>query len=297
MKNNSKTEKIPVAVIGTGNIGSDLLIKIMRSPYLTCALFTGKNSDSPGIARAKAMGIPTSSDSIEAIQRHPECCEIVFDATTASSHIVHASILKRMKKFVIDMTPSRVGTMCVPVLNLPEALKQQNVSMISCGGQATSPLVAAIESVHPDTTYVELVSSISSKSAGIGTRDNIDEYTETTCDALIELGHAPKAKSIVILNPAEPPIMMHNTLFAKIPTPDIPKLTHAVQEIVEKVAGYVRGYHLTLGPIVENGRVTIMTEVAGSGDFLPIYAGNLDIINCAAIAVAEGWAKKKLRKL
>jgi acetaldehyde dehydrogenase (acetylating) len=192
------------------------------------------------------------------------------------------------------MTPSRIGFMCVPVLNLEEALTRSNVNMISCGGQATAPLVHAILSVHPETEYIELVSSISSKSAGIGTRDNIDEYTETTCDALMELGGAPKAKAIVILNPADPPIMMHNTVFARIENPNLPLLQKKIADVVQKIQQYVPGYQLTLGPIEENNRITLMTEVHGQGDFLPVYAGNLDIINCAGVAVAEAYARKKV---
>lgn len=283
-------KKIPVAIIGTGNIGSDLLVKIMHSNYLTCTLFAGKNPNSSGIARAKGMGVPTSSDSIDALLSNPHDYKIVFDATSAASHRNHAPILKKLKKFVIDMTPSRIGIMCVPVLNIEKALRQQNVNMISCGAQAASPLAYAVRSVHRDIEYIELISSIASKSAGIGTRDNIDEYTESTRDALEELGKVPKAKAIVILNPAEPPIIMHNTLFLQIPSPDIEAITRAVHHMVKKIKRYVPQYELTLGPIIENGRVTIMTEVRGSGDFLPEYAGNLDIINCSAIAVAERWA-------
>jgi len=292
-----KNHKIPVAILGSGNIGSDLLIKILRSPHLTCTLFVGKNPDSPGLARAAALGIPVSSESIQGIIANEKKYDIVFDATSAEAHKVHAVVLKRLKKFTIDMTPSRVGMMCVPVLNVDRAIRQPNVSMISCGGQATAPLVHAILDVHPDTQYVELISSIASKSAGIGTRDNIDEYTETTCDALIELGTAPKAKAIVILNPAEPPIMMHNTVYATILNPKIEKLKKKIEEMEKKIQQYVPGYHITVGPIVENGRVTVMNEVTGQGDFLPVYAGNLDIINCAAVAVAEKWAFNKKSKV
>lgn len=289
-----KQNKVPVAILGSGNIGSDLLVKVMRSPYLECTLFVGQNPDSQGIARAKDLGIFTSTDSIDGLVEHHTRYAIVFDATSAESHLRHAPILKKLKKFTIDMTPSRVGVMCVPVLNIEQGIQAQNVSMISCGGQATAPLVEAIMTVHPETEYVELVSSIASKSAGIGTRNNIDEYTETTCDALKELGKAPRSKAIVILNPAEPPIMMHNTLYAKIPKPNLAKLEKRIKQMEMKIQQYVPGYHLTLGPILENNRVTVMNEVTGQGDFLPVYAGNLDIINCAAVAVAEEWAKKKI---
>jgi len=285
-----------VGIIGTGNIGSDLLVKIQRSSYLTCGIFAGKNPDSDGIRKAKALGVRTSTDSIQAIVDNPELCDIVFDATSAESHTLHAPILARMGKFVIDMTPSRIGSMCVPSVNLSESLQKSNVNMITCGGQATIPLAIAIRSIHPDVDYLELVSSISSKSAGVGTRDNIDEYTQTTSDGIKAFAHIPYTKAIIILNPAEPPIMMHNTIYAHIENPDIQKLTKAIQQTVKQLRQYVPGYRLVLGPIYENNRVTVMTEVIGRGDYLPVYAGNLDIIDCAAIAVAEGFARKKIVK-
>jgi acetaldehyde dehydrogenase len=292
-----RSHKIKVGIIGTGNIGSDLLIKIQRSLYLECSMFTGKNPDSDGIRKAKALGVRTSTDSIRVIEKNPELCDIVFDATSAESHLVHAPILAKLHKFVIDMTPSRIGSMCVPLVNLSECLQKSNVNMITCGGQATIPLAIAIRSVHPEVDYLELVSSISSKSAGIGTRDNIDEYTQTTSDGIKAFAHIPHTKAIIILNPAEPPIMMHNTVYAHIENPDMGKLTHAIQETVKQIQKYVPGYRLVLGPLFENNRVTVMTEVIGRGDYLPVYAGNLDIINCAAIAVAERYAKMKLSSI
>ena len=286
-------KKTPVAIIGTGNIGSDLLVKIQRSSVLECVLFTGKNSASEGIKRAASLGVPTSFDSIRAIERNPGCCDIVFDATSAESHILHAPILKKLKKFAIDMTPSRVGMMCVPLLNLKRCLNTSNVNMVTCGGQSNAPLIKAIMDIHPDTSYVEVVSSISSKSAGIGTRNNIDEYTQTTSEGIMALTGAPQCKTIIILNPADPPIFMHNTIYAKIENPNLPALKKAILEMIEKIQHYVPGYRLIAGPVFENNRITTMTEVVGAGDFLPIYAGNLDIINAAALVVAEAYALKK----
>jgi acetaldehyde dehydrogenase (acetylating) len=288
------TQKLPVAIIGTGNIGSDLLVKIQRSKTLVCSLFSGQNPDSEGLKRAQDMGIPTSTESINAITKNPSCCSIVFDATSAESHIKHAPILRKLKKFTIDMTPSRVGAMCVPILNLKECLHKTNVNMITCGGQANSPIVKAIMRVHPETQYVEIVSSVSSKSAGIGTRNNIDEYTQTTSEGIKMFTGVPKCKTIIILNPADPPILMHNTIYAKIEKPDIEAITKEVKKMVQKLQEYVPGYRLIAGPVYENNRVTTMTEVEGAGDFLPTYAGNLDIINAAAIVLAEEYAKNTL---
>src|SRR3989344_3238275 len=287
--------KLKAGIIGTGNIGTDLLIKIQRSKYLECGIFTGRNPESDGLKRAAKMGIATSSESINAISQNPECCEIVFDATSADAHIEHSKILKKLKKFAIDMTPSRVGKMCIPLINMEECLKAENINMISCGGQDTTPIVKAIADVHPETQYVEIVAHIASKSAGMGTRDNIDEYTQTTCDGIRYFTKIPKAKAIIILNPAEPPIIMHNTIFAQIKNPNLKLLKSGIFSVVNKIRQYVPGYRLTLGPIFENGRLTVMNEVVGSGDYLPKYAGNLDIINCAAITVAEEYAKRKLK--
>ena len=287
--------KVKAGIIGAGNIGCDLLVKVQKSKILECSIFTGQNPASSGIKFAKSHGVNTSSDSINAIVSNPDIADIVFDATSAASHKIHAPILKRFKKFTIDMTPSRVGKMCVPIINMQDCLNETNINMISCGGQDTTPIVKAIMDVHPETQYVEIVAHIASKSAGIGTRDNIDEYTQTTCDGIELFTKVPKAKAIVILTPAEPPIIMHNTIFAQIKNPNLKLLKSRIFSVVNKIRQYVPGYRLTLGPIFENGRLTVMNEVEGSGDYLPKYAGNLDIINCAAIAVAEEYAKRKLK--
>jgi acetaldehyde dehydrogenase len=290
-----KIKKIKVGIIGTGNIGSDLLVKILRSPVLECGIFTGQNPDSDGIKKAKMLGVKTSSKSIKAIENNPDCCEIVFDATSAEAHLLHAPILKKLKKFVIDMTPSRIGKMCVPIINLDSSLKESNINMISCGGQATTPIAKVIMKVNPNTEYIEIVSSVASKSAGIGTRDNIDEYTQTTSEAIKYFSGVSRAKAIINLNPADPPILMHNTIYAKIKNPKIDLLTKEIKKMVKKIQKYVPGYKLILEPIYDNERLTTMIEVVGRGDYLPVYAGNLDIINCAAIAVAEEYARRKLK--
>jgi len=288
--------KLKVAILGTGNIGTDLLVKIQRSKLLTCSIFSGQREDSPGIKMAKSMGVNTSIESLRAVQNEPDSCDILFDATSADAHRIHAPMLKKLGKFTIDMTPSSVGKMCIPIINMEDCLKAKNINMISCGGQDTIPIVKAILDVHPETQYIEIVSHIASRSAGMGTRDNIDEYTQTTCDGIRLFTHVPKAKAIIILNPAEPPIIMHNTIFAQIQNPNLKLLKSQIISIVNKIRNYVPGYRLTLGPIYENGHLTVMNEVEGSGDYLPKYAGNLDIINCAAVEVAEEYAKCRLEK-
>jgi acetaldehyde dehydrogenase len=289
-------KKVKVGIIGTGNIGTDLLIKIQRSNVLECSIFAGRNKESEGLKRAQAMGIRTAVDSIDAIKSNPSCCDIVFDATSAKVHLVNAPILKELGKFTIDLTPSRVGRMCIPVINLDECLEYDNVNLVTCGGQAVVPIAYAIRKVHPEIEYLEVVASISSKSAGSGTRANIDEYTQTTKDAIIEFTGVPTAKAIIVLNPAEPPILMHNTIYAKIEHPKIEELKTEVANMAARIKKYVPGYKIVLGPVYENDRLTTMIEVVGLGDFLPQYSGNLDIITCAAVNVAEEYAKRKILK-
>lgn len=286
-------EKTKVAIIGTGNIGTDLLMKVQRSEVLECGIFAGHNPDSEGIRRAKGLGVPTTFESIRYIEEHPECCTIAFDATSAKVHEMNAPILKRLGKYAIDLTPAHIGKFCVPYVNLEDALQQDNVNCITCGGQATVPIAYAISKVA-EIDYLEIVATIASKSAGKGTRDNIDEFTQTTKEALIELGGIRRAKAIIILNPAEPPITMHNTVYALIKNPDMAKITAAVQKAETAIRKYVPGYKVILGPIYENGRVTTSVAVTGSGDYLPEYAGNLDIITCAAVEIAEHYARRHL---
>ena len=238
------------------------------------------------------MGIPVSTDSINAIIENPKCCDIVFDATSASVHRRNAPILKKLKKFAIDLTPAHVGKMCIPVLNMEECLEADNVNLITCGGQATVPIACAISQVHPNTKYIEVVATIASKSAGAGTRNNIDEFTQATRDALTEFTGIQNTKAIIVLNPAEPPITMRNTIFALIDHPDIMAIREKVKETEKEIRKYVPGYKIIVEPVYENGRVTTSLEVTGMGDFLPKYAGNLDIITCSAIEIAERYAKK-----
>lgn len=286
--------KVKVGIIGTGNIGTDILLKLQRSDVLECGMFTGRNPDSSGIRLAESMGIPTSTESIEAIRHNPDCCEIVFDATSANVHKKNAPILKALNKYAIDLTPACVGKMCVPVLNMEECLELDNVNLITCGGQATIPIAWALSQVHSDIKYLEIVATIASKSAGTGTRNNIDEFTQTTRDALVQFTGIKNTKAIIVLNPAEPPITMHNTVYALIDNPNMPEIKKRVKEVEQKIKAYVPGYKIVLEPIYENGRVTISLQVVGLGDYLPKYSGNLDIITCAAIEIAENYARRKL---
>ncbi|MDP4099346.1 acetaldehyde dehydrogenase (acetylating) [Paenibacillus sp. P96] len=290
-------KKLKVAIIGSGNIGTDLLVKIMRSELLECVLFAGRNNQSPGMQKAKDLQVHTSDRSIDALIDEADRYELVFDATSAQDHQLHAAILKQLNKVVIDMTPSNIGGMCVPAVNMDQCLTQQNVNMVTCGGQASIPIAYAIGQTQPDVEYIEVVSSISSKSAGPATRNNLDEYIETTEMGIAQFSGCGRTKAILNLNPAYPCIDMQTTVFALVPNPDMESLTLRTTEMVRTLQQYVPGYQLIVPPTLENGRIVIMVKVEGLGDYLPPYAGNLDIINCAAIAMAEEYAKKHEKTL
>jgi acetaldehyde dehydrogenase len=289
---------VKVAILGTGNIGTDLLIKLLRRPALSVAMFAGVDPASPGIARARELGVPTSSDGIEAILADDEI-GVVFDATSAYAHREHAPRLLAAGKRCVDMTPAAVGPLVVPVVNLAEHLHEPNVNLITCGGQATIPMVHALHRVAP-LRYAEMVSTIASASAGPGTRQNIDEFTATTARAIERVGGAAQGKAIMILNPAQPPILMGNTLFAVPDDPDFDRdaLRDSVARMVEQVCAYVPGYRLKADPVIDEqdtpwGRrpvVIVMLQVQGAGDFLAPYAGNLDIMTSAAVEVGEQLA-------
>lgn len=293
-KSGNIMKKVKVGIIGTGNIGTDILMKLQRSEMLECGIFAGRNPESKGIEIAKSLGIPTSVDSIHAIEAAPKCCDIVFDATSADMHRYHAPILKKLGKYAIDLTPAHIGKFCIPSINMMECIRSEsNVNLITCGGQATIPLAYAISKVCTDISYLEIVASIASKSAGMGTRNNIDEFTQTTRDALTLFSGIENTKAIIILNPAEPPITMRNTLYAKIEHPNMDVICNAVYEMEKNIKKYVPGYRVIVGPILENDRVTTTIEVVGRGDYLPKYSGNLDIITCAAIEIAENYVMNK----
>ena len=287
-------KKLKIAIIGTGNIGTDLMVKVMRSAYLTCTLFAGRNFNSAGMKRANALGVTISDRGIEAIANDPDICDVVFDCTSAHAHTEHWAILDRLGKTVIDMTPAKLGELCVPAINATECLATgaRNINMITCGGQSSIPIAYAIAQAQSDIEYVEVASSIASRSAGPATRHNLDEYIETTQEALQTFSGAKRAKAILILNPANPPIDMQTTIYAKITNPDMPAIRASVAAMVEKLKQYVPGYQLIVPPTLEGGKVITTIKVLGAGDYLPQYAGNLDIINCAAIAMAERIAQQ-----
>jgi acetaldehyde dehydrogenase (acetylating) len=291
---NAPAQKVKIAILGSGNIGTDLLLKVMRSDYLEPSLFIGRNLASAGMLKAHSLGIKISDQSIDAIVQDPDCCEIVFDATSAVDAKRHWEILRELGKVVIDLTPAKVGEMCIPAVNLDACAENSNLNMVTCGGQASIPLAYLIGQTQKDVGYIETVSSIASRSAGPATRINIDEYIDTTEKAMRQFSGCDNVKSILVLNPAQPCINMQTTVFASVEDPDIEKLQVAVNSMVSKIQEYVPGYELVTGPLLENGRIVIMVRVQGAGDYLPQYAGNLDIINCAAIAAAEEYAKGKL---
>ncbi|MHB8635075.1 MAG: acetaldehyde dehydrogenase (acetylating) [Fimbriimonadaceae bacterium] len=285
-----RSEKLTVAILGSGNIGTDLLIKCLRSAVLEPVLFIGRNLNSAGMAKANSLGVRISDRSIDAILDAPDICDLVFDATTAQDHLRHAPLLEALGKVVIDMTPAKLGTICVPAVNLDEARGARNVNMVTCGGQASIPIAHMIAAVTPEVDYIEVVSSIASRSAGPATRLNLDEYIDTTEQALIHFTACRRAKAILILNPATPCIDMQTTIFANVKDPDLELIRKRALKVVTEIQSYVPGYELLVPPQYENGRLVITVKCRGLGDYLPGYAGNLDIINCAAVAAAESFA-------
>ena len=285
-------KKIKAAIIGPGNIGTDLLIKLERSNYVEVDFVVGIQ-ESRGIQIARDHGIDTTTNGIEDLMKR-EDIQIAFDSTGAKPHLYHAPFLKEKGIFTLDLTPAAVGPYVVPSVNLTDnLLNETNLNMVTCGGQATVPIVAAINEAA-DVEYAEIIASISSKSAGPGTRKNIDEFTVTTKKALKQVGGADDAKVIIVLNPAEPPIYMRNTIYTKVKNPDLDAIRNSVSMMMDKMKEYVPGYDYLLEPIIKDNIVTVMIQVEGLGDFLPRYAGNLDIINCAAVNVAEDYARKLL---
>lgn len=286
-------KRLSVAILGSGNIGTDLLVKVLRSPLLDCRLFVGRSPNSEGLRRAHDLGVPISDQSIRAIEDDPSVCELVFDATSAKDHLVHWPILKALGKKVIDLTPSQIGEMVVPALRGGGFPTGSNANLVSCGGQASIPIAHAISQAATKTRYVEVVSSIASKSAGPATRRNLDQYIATTEAAIRWFSGAEAAKAILIVNPAVPPIHMQTTVSVLADDVDLDRARELVRQRHDVVRRYVPGYEIVVPPVREADRVVTMVKVTGLGDFLPPYAGNLDIINCAAIAIAEGVASGK----
>ena len=303
-------EKTNCAIIGSGNIGTDLMLKIANtSKSLNLIGVIGIDPESEGLAMASSMNIATSSKGLQGFMEMPEYSDtqIFFDATSAGAHQMHHDLISKDGKQMIDLTPAAIGPYCVPVVNLSEHLQAQNVNMVTCGGQATIPMVAAVNQVS-SVRYAEIVASVSSKSAGPGTRANIDEFTQTTALGLEKVGGADKAKAIIVLNPAEPPLLMRNTVFTLCDPIDQDKVNESVESMVAKVQAYVPGYRLkqevqferfgSNNPCAIPGygefeglKASIFLEVEGAGHYLPKYAGNLDIMTSAAMGTAEELIK------
>lgn len=286
--------KIKAAILGPGNIGIDLMYKVMESRFLVLDTIVGIVPGSQGLKLARQNGINASHEGIGSILGNKEI-KIVFDATGAKPHMTHAPLLKEDGKIAIDLTPAAIGPYVIPTVNMEEHLNELNINMVTCGGQATVPIVAAINKVA-GVKYAEIVATISSKSAGMGTRQNIDEFTQTTARALEIIGGAERGKAIIILNPAEPPIIMRDTVYTRVENPDPDKITNAVLEMAKKVQSYVPGYRIKVPPIIDGDKVTVMLEVEGAGHYLPKYSGNLDIMTAAAMAVGDKLAERLLAK-
>lgn len=282
--------KLSVAILGSGNIGTDLMYKVRRSALLDLQLVAGIDPASEGLARARKLGYETCTDGIEGVIRNDKV-KLVFDATSARSHLAHAPRLKEAGMIAVDLTPAAVGPGVIPVVNIQERATEPNVNLVSCGAQATVPIVAAINRVSP-VQYAETVSTIASLSAGPGTRHNIDEFTRTTAWSVRDIGGAKTSKSIIVLNPADPPIIMRNTVYAVVDLPTDEKRIHeSVMTMAEKIKSYVPGYKITVEPFLDGDHFTTCIEVTGAGDYLAPYSGNLDIITAAAINVAERYAE------
>ena len=292
------SKKVKAAIIGPGNIGTDLLMKAMRSKLIEPVWMVGVEPESPGLKRAKEMGLKTTADGVDGMvpSMKADGVQICFDATSAYVHAENSRKVNEQGAVMIDLTPAAIGPFCVPTVNLAEAVaaRAMNVNMVTCGGQATIPLVAAVSRVQP-VSYGEIVATVSSKSAGPGTRKNIDEFTRTTASGIEKVGGAAAGKAIIVINPAEPPLIMRDTVHClTVDEPDQEAITRSVLEMIKEVQKYVPGYILKNGPVFDGKRVSIYMEVEGLGDFLPKYAGNLDIMTAAGLRTAEMYAEEIL---
>ncbi|KVV47427.1 acetaldehyde dehydrogenase (acetylating) [Burkholderia territorii] len=292
------TRKIRCALIGPGNIGTDLLAKLMRSPVLEPVWMVGIDPDSDGLKRARELGLKTTADGVDGLlpHVHADGVQIAFDATSAYVHAENSRKLNALGVLMIDLTPAAIGPYCVPPVNLKDHIGsgEMNVNMVTCGGQATIPMVRAISRVQP-VAYGEIVATVSSRSVGPGTRKNIDEFTRTTAAAVAQVGGANEGKAIIVINPAEPPLIMRDTVHCLTESaPDEARIVESVHAMIADVQRYVPGYRLVNGPVFDGNRVSVYLEVEGLGDYLPKYAGNLDIMTAAAARTAEMFAEELL---
>ena len=284
--------KIKVAIIGTGNIGTDLLLKALKTDFMDVVAFVGRRLDSDGMLTAKKHNILISDQGIEYFINNPKCCDVVYDCTSAADAIEHAKVFKEQGIKVIDLTPAKVGDMCVPDVNSEIISTDDNVNMITCGGQASMPMLHLLSKECTGLEYIEVVSQIASKSAGMATRINVDNYIQTTQKAITKFTGCSNNKVILNLNPAEPCVDMQTTIFIKAKKVNFENLTEKVLEKIEELKTYIPYYEMVLPPTMNDSGVVVMSiKVRGTGDYLPAYAGNLDIINCAAIKVTEKLAK------
>ncbi|MCA6215629.1 acetaldehyde dehydrogenase (acetylating) [Ideonella sp. B7] len=295
-------KKVKCALIGPGNIGTDLLAKLQRSPVLEPVWMVGIDPESDGLKRAREMGLKTTAEGVDGMVPHMQAdgVQIVFDATSAYVHAENSRKVNAQGALMIDLTPAAIGPYCVPPVNLKQHVgkKEMNVNMVTCGGQATIPMVAAVSRVQP-VAYGEIVATVSSRSVGPGTRKNIDEFTRTTAGAVEKVGGAKKGKAIIIINPAEPPLIMRDTVHCLVDEsagePDRDAITASIHQMLAEVQKYVPGYRLVNGPVFDGQRVSVFLEVEGLGDYLPKYAGNLDIMTAAAARTAEMFAEEILK--
>lgn len=288
--------KLTAAIVGSGNIGTDLAMKLMRSEWIEPRWMIGIDPESDGLKRAQRSGMEVSADGLKAALEGGMVPDLVFDATSAKSHVRHAKLLREAGIQAVDLTPAARGPYVIAAVNLHEHMESINVNMVTCGGQATVPMVHAVSRVV-GVSYAEIVATIASKSAGPGTRQNIDEFTETTAKAVAMIGGARQGKAIIILNPADPPIMNRDTIYCLLDevNDDIrARIDASIRDMVTHVQSFVPGYRLNRDPIFKDNLVSISIEVEGLGDYLPVYAGNLDIMTAAATKFGEEYAKHRL---